>query len=267
MKVLLKDLVVYFIIILEDLLTYSIYESNEYNFIIDQNILIVPVREYKSGKFTIEPGIIFYFIELPNSLILDTSTGEIRGKCNIEIDKMKFTIKCKNKTSEITITVHDVHFITNNENLILSNNKKTITHGVLRGNFHSYLNLEMINGVYHLIYRTRDIDDYCTCYFGATSQKYYHSKTLFSDKSTCCFSIYIHGSELYGENGNKKEKLDIKYNNYCLYHLIFDMNEKEFRFKADEKEITIFTNINGPLYPFVTNVYRTSIDLLKCWKE
>lgn len=255
------------------------YNSSSYIFTIYEEVDIKCKCDGTSCYFSISPSIYcktFYIIliELPNGLKLNEKTGAIVGRSYQVCKDEVYVITCENIfnkiESEILLTIEDVQFINEckHDNIIISNNRRTIKHKNDSGWYHCYLNITMVDGVHHLVFRESGNED-CYTIYGATTNNDYQGTKLYEESSTCCFYISSNGSGLSGLNGTQLQEPNKQYENGNeTYELVFDMNRKIFSIKYDDGiEEKLFENITGPLYPFVIDVLKTSITIIAYWIE
>lgn len=246
------------------------YNEREVNYIIYENIELIPNYDGDNCRFSINP-------ELPDGLILDESNGIIFGKCTAPLQNTEYEIRCENITNcistKIILHIEDVHFITKckHANIIITSLRgKTIKHYHDWASYHCYLNVKMIDGgIYHFKYKINENGDFCGVIFGGSTDGEYEGSSLHEEKSSCCYGIDTRESWLWGGNGEKvgyfsKFRDDEKE----TYEFIFNMIDKTFLIKyKDDSEILLFKDIVGPLYPFVTDFRQNIVELIDYWKE
>lgn len=245
----------------------SVKYSSLYIFTIYENVSITCKYDGTSCHFSVTP-------KLPHGLSLNEKTGEISGRCSQVIKDEVYIVSCENMynkiESEIILEIEDIQFINEfkHDNIVINNNRKTIRHKNDSGWYHCYLNIQMVDGVHHFIFREYGNED-CYSIYGATTNDEYQGTKLYEDKSTCCFYISSNGSGLAGLNGTQLQEPNKQYENESeTYELIFDMDRKIFSMKCDDGiEEKLFENISGPLYPFVIDVLKTSITIVAYWRD
>lgn len=244
------------------------YKKNKYTFIVGDTVSIIPTYDGDQCTMSITPT-------LPSGLLFNVLTGEIKGSCEEILENTKYEVTCHNVTNTIKYEIElqimkDAKFISEfkNENLVLSNDCKTVTHINDTGYYHCYLNLVFDKGIHHIKYRIEGNDGDCFCIFGATTNNKYEGKSLDSNKNTCNFGIGKKAISISGENGEIVQKPNRIFKENEIFECIFNIEKKTFSLKyEDNEEIVLFKNFTIPLYPFVITRDKNSIHLVKYWNE
>lgn len=157
-----------------------------------------------------------------------------------------------------------------NPSIEISDEGKTIKNNFDKCVAHSYLNVKMMNGVYHFIFEIHKYKN--NFYFGCSTIEKYNGYNIHKDKSSISIFIGNYFSELYGTDAEPQkdgEFKDIVGKENGQYEVIFNMNDKTMSIKeGDGEPVLLFKNLKKTLFPFVAIGWNDApVTLVKFFKD
>lgn len=235
-----------------------------YQGFVNSRIYIQPNNNMNLSKFSIEP-------ELPQGIKLDNETGVISGITNVSLASQYTVTYINNRDKyqdKIMIAIVDPSFdytlVTKSIAFSDKNRIEKIVDDRIFG--YCFLNFEMTEGIYHLLfkYKGKNMDDGLV--LGANPHITMHNN-LFGAANTIAFYISKVKSGVY-LSGQKIKALKQRNQNEEIYEMIFDMDEHILYVKfSDGKIVELKRNLPHVLNPFVEIAYsHCSVEILKVTK-
>lgn len=133
---------------------------------------------------------------------------------------------------------------------------------------HCYLNTKLENGIHHIVYKSHSETG---IYFGCSTNNDYHGHFIYNDESSCSICMNKDKCILYGSMGEicrEKNINEMKCRKEGEYEIIYNMSNHTIMIReGNGKEMLIFKKIESTVYPFVCLDKKSSVSIIKYYKE